>query len=133
MISNLKEAGAGLILDAGKHPNSDKKEITAQQSAALDHWESLLDKHRHKASALSDLEKLLQDLETDERDVVKRCEEIDVTPDNVIQADKKLDKLLKDIGAIFEYLDHLEQRIGEESDDHTAEEFLPLAVRYNNC
>ena len=129
VISNLKEAGEGLISDADNHPNSDKEEIKARQGAALDHWHSLRNKHRDKSSALSDLEKLIENLATDVGDVAKQSEGVDLSPDNVITADKKLDKLLKDIAAMFDYVIKLEHRIQDESDDHSSEEFLPLAVR----
>ena len=128
VISNLKEAGEGLIVEADNHPNSDKTDILERQNAALDHWDSLLKMHKNKTSALSDLEVKVEGLDRDVEDVVARFAVVVITPDNIGPAEKSLDKMLKDIVAMVDYGDELDERIHKESDDTCAEDFQPLIV-----
>ena len=128
MISNLQEAGAGLISEADNHPNSDKMDIIERQNKALDHWDFLLSKHKQKTSAVVDLEKKIENLDQDVKDLEERFEVVVVTPDSVAGAEKSLDKMLKDILAMVNYCDELEDKIDEESDVSCSEDFQPLIV-----
>ena len=129
VISNLKEAGEGLISEADNHPNSDKTDIIERQNAALDHWDSLLNKHKLKTSALEDLERKVDNLSQDVSDVQGRYDVVVIAPDSVGPAEKALDKMLKDILAMVDYSKELDERIDKESDVTCTEDFQPIIVR----
>ena len=56
MISNLKETGEFLTLEADAHPSSDKADVASRERAALDHWQDLLEKHKTKCAAVEELQ-----------------------------------------------------------------------------
>lgn len=128
VISNLKEAGEGLISEADNHPNSDKIDILERHNKALDYWDSLLNKHKLKTSALEELERKIDNLSQDVREVEGRFEVVIITPDSISPAEKSLDKMLKDIVAMVDYSVQLEERIEEESMVTCSEDFQPLIV-----
>lgn len=132
VISNLKEAGASLLEEAAKHSSSEQEEIRPRQTAALSHWQALLDRHRHKTASLERLHRAIADLEADVCDLQDGCEEVDVNSDNVNCCERGLDKMLKDILEMDEYSGRLEEEICEESDVSCEDDFKPLLVRDNS-
>merc|ERR1719204_2437859 len=106
-------------------------EIMERHNKALDYWDSLLNKHKLKSSALEELEKKIDSLNQDVSDVEERYEVVIITPYSISTAEKSLDKMLKDILAMVEYSDELEERIDKESDITCTEDFQPLINKLN--
>ena len=70
----------------------------------------------------------MNNLDQDVKDVKGRYEVVVVSPDTIGPAEKSLDKMLKDILAMVDYSDELEERIDKESDVTCTEDFQPLIV-----
>ena len=133
VISNLKEAGAGLAREAALHPHSDTADIEARECAALEHWEALLEQHTDKVGAVAELGQLVVTLQEDVAAMEQACRGVQVSPEDVEDVEKELEKMGRDLAAMFDYTVQLQERVGDAAADSCSDDFNLIAVSTSPC